>query len=87
MSALGAAVALGTAVALGRGRAMEADGPSLMLVRRGSALGKMGLPGSGFGAGASGATSLLGAQRLACLLKPELTPGIPDASSRLLLCT
>ena len=90
MSALGAAVALGTAVAfgrgwavaLGRGRAMEADGPSLMLVRR-SPLGKIGLPGSGFGAGAFGATSLLGALRLACLLKPELTPGIPDASSRM----
>ena len=65
MSTLGAAVALGTAVAFGvavalgrgRGRAMEADGPSLMLVRR-SALGKMGLPGSGFGGGASGACLL-----------------------------
>ena len=90
MSALGAAVALGTvfafgrgrAVALGRGRAMEADGPSLMVVRR-SPLGKIGLPGIGFGALAFEATSLLGALRLACLLKPELTPGIPDASSRM----
>ena len=78
MSALGAAVAL-----VGRGRVIEAGGPSLMLVRRGSALGKMGLPGSGVGAGALGATSLLGTLRLACLLKPELTPGIPDASSRM----
>ena len=96
MSALGAAVALGTAVALGaavafgrgravalgRGRAMEADGPSLMLVRR-SPLGKIGLPVIGFGAGAFGATTLLGTLRLACLLKPELTPGIPGASSRM----
>ena len=63
---------------------MEAGGPSLMLVRRGSALGKMGLPGSGVGAGALGATAvLLGTLRLACLLKPELTPGIPGASSRM----
>ena len=66
MSALGAAVAL-----VGRGRAMEAGGPSLMWVSRGSALEKMGLPGSG----------VLGILRLACLLKPELTPGIPGASS------
>ena len=77
MSALGAAVAL-----VGRGRAMEAGGPSLVWVSRGSALGKMGLPGSGVGAGALGATALLlGILRLACLLKPELTPGIPGASS------
>ena len=55
-----------------------------MRVRRGSALGKMGLPGSGVGAGALGATAvLLGTLRLACLLKPELTPGIPGASSRM----
>ena len=92
MSALGAAVARGAAVALvpavalvaavalGLGRAMEAEGPSLMLLRR-SPLGKMGLPGSGFGAGASGATCRLGALRLACLLRPELTPGIPGASA------
>ena len=81
---LGTAVAFGQAwaVALGRGRAMEADGPSLMLVRR-SPLGKIGLPGRGFGAGAFEATSLLGALRLACLLNPELTPGIPGASSRM----
>ena len=46
--ALGIAVGLVTAVALGRGRAIEADGPSLMLVRR--TLGKIGLPGIGFGA-------------------------------------
>ena len=74
------AVAFGTAVALGRGRAIEADGPSLMLVRR-RPLGKIGLPGIGYGALAFGATSLLGALRLACLLKPELTPGIPGASA------
>ena len=74
---------MGAAVALvGRGRAMEAGGPSLMWVSRGSALDKMGLPGSGFGAGALGATAvLLGTLRLACLLKPELTPGIPGASA------
>ena len=89
MIALGAAVARGTAVAsfvtavaLGRGRAIEAEGPSLMLLRR-SPLGKIGLPGIGFGALAFRATSLLGALRLACLLKPELTPGIPGASSRM----
>ena len=76
--ALVPAVALVTAVALGLGRAMEAEGPSLMLLRR-SPLGKMGLPGSGFGAGASGATGRLGALRLACRLRPELTPGIPGA--------
>ena len=55
MSALGAAVAL-----LGRGRAMEAGGPSRVWVSRGSlgaALGKMGLPGSGVGAGALGLPS------------------------------
>ena len=54
MSALGAAVAL-----VGRGRAMEAGGPSLMWVSRGSTLEKMGLPGSGVGAGAFGATAVL----------------------------
>ena len=73
------AVAFGTAVALGRGRAIEAEGPSLMLVRR--TLGKIGLPGMGFGALAFGATSLLGALRLGCLLSPELTPGMPGASA------
>ena len=79
MSALGAAVAL-----VGRGQAMEAGGPSLMQVRRGSAWEKIGLPGSGVGAGALGATAvLLGTLRLACLLRPELTPGIPGASSRM----
>ena len=82
MSALGAAVAL-----VGRGRAMEAGGPSRMWVSRGSgnlgaALEKMGLPGSGVGARALGATAVvLGTLRLACLLKPELTPGMPGASA------
>ena len=77
---------MGAAVALvGRGRAMEADGPSRVWVSRGSlgvALEKMGLPGSGVGAGALGATAVfLGTLRLACLLKPELTPGMPGASA------
>ena len=75
---------MGAAVALvGCGRAMEAGGPSRVWVSRrslGAALEKMGLPGSGVGAGALGATAVfLGTLRLACLLKPELTPGMPGA--------
>ena len=54
--ALEIAMGLVTAVALGRGRAIEVEGPSLMLVRR--TLGKIGLPGRGFGAVAFGATFL-----------------------------
>ena len=89
--ALGAAPALGVslaleiaivpliAFALGRGRAIEVEGPSLIVETR--TVGKIGLPGSGFGALAFGATSLLGALRLRCLLSPELTPGIPGASA------
>ena len=80
--ALEIAMGLVTAVALGRGRAIEVEGPSLMLVRR--TLGKIGLPGSGFGALAFGATSLLGDLRLGCLLSPELTPGMPGASALML---
>ena len=62
-----------------------------MLVRRGSgnmwvAVGKRGLPGSGVGAWALGATAVVLATlelslRLACLLNPELTPGIPGVSA------
>ena len=58
-----------------------------MLVRRGSgnllaAVGKMGLPGSGVGAWALGATAVvLATLMLACLLSPELTPGIPGVSA------
>ena len=58
-----------------------------MLVRRGSrnllaAVGKMGLPGSGIGAWALGATAVvLATLMLACLLNPELTPGIPGVSA------
>ena len=82
MSSLGAAVAH-----VGRGRAMEAGGPSRMLVSRGSgylwaAVENRGLPGSGVGARALGATAVfLGTLMLACLLKPELTPGMPGASA------
>ena len=79
---------MGAAVALvGRGRAMEAGGPSRMWLSRGSgnlgaALEKMELPGSGVGARALGATAVF-LLRLACLLKPELTPGMPGASARM----
>ena len=58
-----------------------------MLVRRRSgnllaAVGKRGLPGSGIGAWALGATAVvLATLRLACLLNPELTPGIPGVSA------
>ena len=58
-----------------------------MLVSRGSgnlwaAVEKRGLPGSGIGAWALGATAVvLGTLMLACLLNPELTPGIPGASA------
>ena len=61
-----------------------------MLVRRGSgnlwaAVGKRGLPGSGVGAWALGSTVVLATLelclRLAGLLSPELTPGIPGVSA------
>ena len=83
--ALGASLALEIAIvpliafALGRGRAIEVEGPSLIVVMR--TVGKIGLPGRGFGAAALGATFLLGALMLGCLLGPELAPGMPGASA------
>ena len=45
-------------------------------------MGKRGLPGSGIGAWALGATAVvLATLRLACLLNPELTLGIPGVSA------
>ena len=50
-----------------------------------AAVEKRGLPGSGVGASALGATAVvLATLKLACLLHPELTPGIPGLSAWML---